>query len=527
MRPRPWRSSARWSRRAVIFLSCLRPAALAAVAGFALSLSYPGVPKAQADAPSSFSRTSTSGSFLAARHAGGERDAAAAASYYRAALRGDPRNNELLGRTFLALLANGEVEDAVKLAERVLQTDKNDRIARLVLGVRALKQKQYPAARRELAQSIRGPITDLAATLLSAWTMANPNEAKQATDSIDKLAGADWYAIFKELHAALILDVAGQKREAAKRFERCYKRDPTALRVVQSYGSFLSRRGNTADAMKVFAAFDEAMPRHPLVVEATSELKAGKKLPLMVDTPQAGAAEVLYGLGASLGRLGGEDLGLIYLQLSLYLAPSHPLTLLSLGDLYEAMKKPEMANKTYERVPLNSPLQRNAQIQLALNLDALDRTDEAKASLEKVIAANPSDLEAIMALGNVLRGRKQFAECADVYSKGVDTIGKPEKSNWVIYYFRGICFERSKQWPKAEADFKRSLDLFPDQPHVLNYLGYSWIDQGINLDDGMRMIKRAVEQRADDGYIVDSLGWAYYRLGNMEEAVHDPQARGY
>src|SRR5436189_4012143 len=162
--------------------------------------------------------------------------------------------------------------------------------------------------------------------------MANPTEAKQATDSIDKLAGADWYAIFKELHAALILDVAGQKREAAKRFERCYKRDPTALRVVQSYGNFLSRQGKTTDAMKVFAAFDEAMPRHPLIVEATHELKAGKKLPLMVDTPQAGAAEVLYGLGASLGRRGGEDLGLIYLPLALYLAPSHPLPLRCLGD---------------------------------------------------------------------------------------------------------------------------------------------------------------------------------------------------
>jgi Flp pilus assembly protein TadD len=388
-----------------------------------------------------------------------------------------------------------------------------------VLGVRAIKQKQYPVARRELAQSIRGPITDLAATLLSAWTLASPTEAKAATDSIDKLSGADWYAIFKDLHAALILDLAGQKKEAGKRFERAYKLDPTALRVVQSYASYLSRQGNNAEALKVFAGFEEALPRHPLIVEATEEAKAGKKLPLMVDTPQAGAAEVLYGLGAALGRRGGEDLGLIYLQLALYLAPSHSLTLLSLGDLYESMKKPELANKVYERVPLGSPLQRNAQIQLALNLDTLDRSDEAKASLEKLITANPSDLEAIMALGNVLRGRKQFAECADVYSKGVDTIAKPEKSNWVIYYFRGICLERAKQWAKAETDLKKSLELFPEQPHVLNYLGYSWIDQGINLDEGMRMIKRAVEQRADDGYIVDSLGWAYYRLGNNEDAV--------
>jgi tetratricopeptide (TPR) repeat protein len=411
------------------------------------------------------------------------------------------------------------VDEAVKLAERVLKADKTDRIARLVLGVRAIKQKQYPIARRELAQSIRGPITDLAATLLSAWTLASPAETRMATDSIDKLTGADWYAIFKDLHAGLILDLAGQKKEAAKRFERAYKLDPTALRVVESYGSFLSRQGNSADALKLYAAFDQALPRHPLVVEAMNDLNAGKKLPLVVDNPQAGAAEVLYGLGAALGRRGGEDLGLIYLQLALYLVPSHPLALLSLGDLYESLKKPELANKIYERVPPSSPLQRNAQIQLAMNLDTLERTDEAKALLEKLIAANPGDLEAIMALGNVLRGRKQFAECAEVYSKGIDTITKDEKSNWVIYYFRGICYERAKQWPKSEADLKKALELFPDQPHVLNYLGYSWIDQGVHLDDGMSMIKRAVEQRADDGYIVDSLGWAYYRLGNYDEAV--------
>ncbi len=241
--------------------------------------------------------------------------------------------------------------------------------------------------------------------------------------------------------------------------------------------------------------------------------------PIWSNSPQAGATEVLYGLGAALGRRGGEDLGLIYLQLALYLTPSHSLALLSLGDLYEAMKKPELANKTYERVSPNSPLQRNAQIQLALNLDTLERSDEAKAHLGKLIAGQSRRREAIMALGNILRGRKQFAECADVYSKGIETITKVEKSNWVIFYFRGICYERAKQWPKAEVDLKKSLELYPDQPHVLNYLGYSWIDQGVNLEEGMRMIKRAVEQRADDGYIVDSLGWAYYRLGDMEEAV--------
>ncbi|MBI3704248.1 MAG: tetratricopeptide repeat protein, partial [Rhizobiales bacterium] len=321
------------------------------------------------------------------------------------------------------------------------------------------------------------------------------------------------------LHAGMIYDLAGNQKEAGKRYEHAHKLDPSALRVVEAYGSWLSRNRSPKEALDVFVAFDKVLPRHPLVVEAMNKLKAGAKLPPLVPNAQAGAAEALYGLGASLGRRGGEDLGLVYLQLSLHLAPSHPLALLSLADLYESLKKPALAIKVYERIPAISPLHRNAAIQMAANLDALERADEAEKQLDALIKQHPDDQEAIMALGNVLRGHKKFAECADVYSKAIATIATPEKANWVSYYFRGICNERSKQWPKAEADLKKALELFPDQPHVLNYLGYSWIDQGINLDGGMDMIKRAVQQRPDDGYIVDSLGWAYYRVGNFEEAV--------
>jgi tetratricopeptide (TPR) repeat protein len=462
---------------------------------------------------------SASGSYLAARHAGQQRDGAAAAAYYRAALKRDPSNGELLDRAFLSFLVDGDVDEAVKFAERVAQADKSDRVARLVLGVNSLKRKQYASARRDLAQSIRGPITDLTATLLSAWGNLGVNDSKGAIDAIDHLAGPEWYAIFKDLHAGLIYDVAGNQKEAGKRLERAYKLDSTALRVVQAYGSWVSRNRSPKEALTVFETFDKALPRHPLVVEAMDKLKAGEKLPPLVANVQAGAAEALYGLGASLGRRGGEDLGLVYLQLSLFLSPNHPLALLSLADLYEALKKPELAIKIYDRVPTNSPLHRNAAIQMAANLDSLDRADEAQKHLEALIKQNPDDLETIMALGNVLRGHKKFAECANVYSKGASAIQKPEKSNWVVFYFRGICYERSKQWAKAEADLTKALELFPDQPHVLNYLGYSWIDQGIKLDEGMAMIKKAVQQRPDDGYIVDSLGWAYYRVGNYEEAT--------
>jgi tetratricopeptide (TPR) repeat protein len=481
---------------------------------------HPTDNSAQFPTRSDLKSLTTSGSYLAARHASVERDANSASAFYLSALRTDPKNNELLDRAFISSVADGNIDEAVKLAERILTIDKSNRVARLVVGVQNLKLKKYAAAQLNINQSIRGPITDLVATLLSGWAIYGTGDAKAAVASVDKLTGPDWYPIFKDLHTGMMLDLAGKEKDAGTRFERAYKLDDSMLRVAESYARWLSRNKDDAAASGIYEAFDKKLARHPLVQEGLRETKAGKKMPPLVDSPQAGAAEALYGIGASLTRRGGEDLALVYLQLALYLVPNHPLALLSLADLYESVKKPQMAIKIYERVPSNSPLKRNAQIQLATDLDSADRSDEAIKILKNVTAEDPKDLEAIMALGNIERGRKKFADCAQTYSLGVDVLPpNNDKANSIYYYYRGICEERSKQWSKAEADMRKALELQPEQPHVLNYLGYSWIDQGVNLDEGMKMIKRAVEQRPDDGYIVDSLGWAYFRIGNYEEAA--------
>ncbi|MBV9532979.1 MAG: tetratricopeptide repeat protein [Bradyrhizobium sp.] len=481
---------------------------------------HPTDSAAQFPASHDLKTLTTSGSYLAARHAGVERDAASAAAFYRSALRTDPKNNELLDRAFISSVADGDIDEAVRLGERILTVDKSNRIARLVLGVQALKQKKWAAAQLNINQSIRGPITDLVATLLSGWAAYGAGDAKTAIANIDKLTGPEWYPLFKDLHTGMIDELAGRERDAGMRFERAYKLDDSMLRVADAYARWLSRNKDAMAANTVYEAFDKKLPRHPLVQEGLRDTKAGKKLPPLVESAQAGAAEALYGIGATLTRRGGEDLALVYLQLALYLQPSHPLALLSLADLYESVKKPQLAIKIYERVPAGSPLKRNAQIQLATDLDAADRSEEAIKILKGVIAEDPKDLDAILALGNIERGRKKFADCAQSYSLAIDALpDSGDKNNMHYYYYRGICEERSHQWPQAEADMRKALELQPDQPHVLNYLGYSWIDQGVHLDEAMKMIKRAVEQRPDDGYIVDSLGWAYYRLGDYDEAV--------
>ena len=505
----------RWTLAAIVFAALALPGSVSAQ-----TPEHPSDNSAQFPSNRDLKTLTTSGSYLAARHASVERDASSAAAFYRSALRTDPKNNELLDRAFISSLADGDIDEAVKLADRILAQDKNNRVARLVIGVRDLKQKKYASAQANINQSIRGPITDLVATLLSAWATYGAGDTKTAVANIDKLTGPEWYPIFKDLHSGLILELAGKEKDAGVRLERAYKLEDSMLRVADDYARWLSRNKDSASAVAIYEAFDKKLPRHPLVQEGLRETKGGKKLPPLVDSPQSGAAEALYGIGASLTRRGGEDLALVYLQLALYLVPNQPMALLSLADLYESVKKPQMAIKVYERMPASSPLRRNAQIQLAINLDAADRSDEAIKILRNITAEDPKDLEALMALGNVERGRKKFTDCAQSYSRGIDALPPTtDKNTWIYYYYRGICEERSKQWSKAEADMRKALELQPEQPHVLNYLGYSWIDQGINLDEGMKMIKRAVEQRPDDGYIVDSLGWAYYRIGNYEDAV--------
>jgi tetratricopeptide (TPR) repeat protein len=505
----------RWTFAVCAFAALMAPRSI-----LAQTPDHPSESSAQFPSRNDLKSLTMSGSYLAARHAGVERDATSAAAFYRSALRTDPKNNELLDRAFISSVADGDIDEAVKLAEKILTVDKSNRVARLVVGVQDLKLKKYSAAQLNINQSIRGPITDLVATLLSGWATYGSGDVKGAVASVDKLTGPEWYPLFKDMHTGMMLDLAGKEKEAGIRFERAYKLDDSMLRIADSYARWMTRNKDDDAAKGIYEAFDKKLARHPLVLEGLRDTKANKKLPPLVDSAQAGAAEALYGIGATLIRRGGEDLALVYLQLALYLQPSHPLALLSLADLYESVKRPAMAIKVYERVPANSPLKRNAQIQLATDLDSADRGDEAIKILKDVIGQDPKDLEAIMALGNIERGRKKFADCVTTYSLGIDALPQGnDKANSVYYYYRGICEERSKQWPKAEADMRKALELQPDQPHVLNYLGYSWVDQGINLDEGMKMIRHAVEQRPDDGYIVDSLGWAYFRIGNYEEAV--------
>ena len=289
--------------------------------------------------------------------------------------------------------------------------------------------------------------------------------------------------------------------------------------MVQAYGGFLSRSGEKDKARGIYETYAKSTNRHPLISKVLDQDKSGKTPDPMVASPREGAAEALFGLASALADESGIDFAIIYAQMTLELKPVFPIALTLLADIYEDAKLYQLAIDVYERIPESSPLRENAEIQIALDLNQLDKTDAAREKLDKLIERDPGRYQPNVTLANILRGRSKFKEAAVAYSKAIGLIDKIEQRHWTVFYFRGICYERSKQWPKAEADFRKALELQPDQPLVLNYLGYSWVEQRHNLDEAFKMIRKAVELRPNDGYIVDSLGWAHYQLKEYEKAV--------
>lgn len=470
---------------------------------------------------------SLEGNFLSAYIAGASKDTAAAASYYREAVKADPRNAELLERAFVSLLADGSLPDAFRAAERLTSRDGSNGLAQLALGVRQIKAGQFAQARQNFARSGRGAAADLTGTLLTAWAFAGANDGKRALETINKLKGERYYNTFRDFHAGLIASLVGDQAEAERRLKAAYDADRNTLRIVDAYARFEAQAGRTDLAIQAYTEFDKLLPRHPIVRDALTKLKEGKPLSRLVNSAQEGAGEVLYGLGSAGSTQGDELPAVVYLRLALYLAPDHALARLTLADILDRMKQTERANEAYSQIPTTSPLRLNADVQVGLNLEQMGKGDEAIAHLDAAMKAHPDDIDVVTALGNVQRSRKKYEEAAETYSRAIGLIGdKPAANYWTTFYFRGTAYERAKQWPKAEADLKKALELVPaSQPgaraQVLNYLAYSWVDQNMNIDEAFTMLKQAVDAAPRDGMIIDSLGWAYFRLGRWDDAVRE------
>ena len=459
------------------------------------------------------------GNYLSGRVARGDHDTTSAAEFYARALAEDPSNALILEQTFLLETAAADWDRAIKLAHELVKHEPSHRIAQFLLGLNSFKRGKYDNADKHFAAARQGPIADLTSILARAWVQRAAGKTNQALATLDKLSDADWAQFYQRYHRALIADLAGKRALARTAFAQAFKKNPATLRVADAYARHAVNAKNRKLAKQTLKTHIAKAARHPLSLALLGQIEAGKTPPLLVTSATDGLAEVFYGIGDALAGEGGLDMGIVFLQFALYIKPDFPLAHVALAEAYDSAKRYDLELAEFETLKEDSPLWLSVQIQKAFALNALERVDDAKALLEKLIAQNPKDVRPLDALGNILRSHERYAEARDYYSRAIALIDKPTKENWALFYARGVCSERLKDWPAAEADLKRALELSPDESPVLNYLGYTWVDQSQNLKMAMDYIRKAVKLKPDDGYYVDSLGWAYYRLGNLQSAV--------
>ncbi len=463
-------------------------------------------------------RPSASGSYMAGQQALKELRTDEAAKFLSAAAQADWDNPILVERAFVALAADGQIGRAAGMARHLLELDPTNQLAELVVASEALKERRYAAVDRMLGNVSQDSFSGITAGILRAWALIGDKRAGEADVLMDKLgrSGLEDFLVF---HRALMAEAAGNTERALELADRAFTAEPFIARITEVYARMLANAGRFDEAADVIAEFEGRGITHP-VVTLVKEMVAEKKRPgLFAANVQIGAAEMFHGIGVALSRDGSMDLSLVFLRLGAYLDPSADVIALAVGQLLDSNDQHEAANRIYDAIPANSPMKPSAVVRIAQNLDAMGDRPEALRRLRNIVATRPDDIDAVSVLGDILRYDEQYVESAEAYSKALELSGGEAPADWRFYYVRGIAYERAKMWPEAEADFLKALDLNPDQPQVLNYLGYSWIDMDMHLERALEMIETAVEAQPQDGYIVDSLGWAFYKLGRIDEAV--------
>ena len=485
----------------------------ATAAGIALMASCGAVPAALAEG--------NTGAYLAARHAAVNNDVEQAATYFTRALAADPKNVALMEQAVLYKIAAGRINAAVPIARTLVSKEPDHRIGQLLMVIEDIRKGDSKSAAKRLKDHGDKAFNTVTSKLLSGWTAFDLDEPDEAQEIFSSLDGQQLYRIFADYHAGLAAAAAGDDEDAEKLFKSSIGDGPPTARLAEAYGRFLEREGRSKDAVKVYEAAMERAPGDPVMIMARDRAASGTAMPApLVANGREGSAEALYGLASAFARdEGGIRLSLVYLQLALHLNEEMEAPRLLLGNVLEAQERWEEAAETYQNFDESSPYYRSAQVGRADALSRLDRIDEAHAALETLETVFPEDETVPIAIGALMRRAERYAEARVAYDRAIEIIGETEERHWSLHYARGVANERLDNWDEAEADLKKALEFRPDQAHVLNYLGYSWIEQNRNLDEAREMIEKAVELRPNDGYITDSLGWVEYRLGDFESAV--------
>lgn len=451
------------------------------------------------------------GAFLDARFADSQFALEQAARFYREASAADPSDPVLRRQAFLSSFMAGDPA-ATTLAAGVPE----DPVAMLVLVSEAARQGEWSTAIARIRSLPQGSLTQVLSPLLLAWAEQGAGQTDAALATLHPfLSGPGQRGIFV-LHAALIADLAGRTALAKSYYAAAQKASSGPnLQLARILASWEDRQGDPAAARATLAALGAEDSQVAIAIPGLEATIAERPVANASD----GMAEAFLAIAAGLQQQNTPDFSVIMLRLALTLHPDFTPARLLLADVLDAQKQPAMALSVLAPVPAADPLSALVDLRRAMLLDAAGKTSDALALLDRLAKRYPDRPEPLEIKGDMLRQHERWKDAIDAYSGAISRLGQRQASAWTLFYDRGIAYDQVDDWPKAEADFREALALEPNQPYVLNYLGYSWAVQDRHLTEARQMLAKAAELRPNDGAILDSLGYVMLRQGDVPGAM--------
>ncbi|HEV8389067.1 MAG TPA: tetratricopeptide repeat protein [Dongiaceae bacterium] len=462
------------------------------------------------------------GAYLAGITAFDQRDMASAADLLTLALGEDFSNGILAQKTLVALMSDGRIEPAIKLAHQMKSAGIKSTLITLMLVQEQAREGHYDEALTLSRELPDDRLMQVTAPMLRAWLAVGAKNKEAGLAELKPLQEIEGAAMLAQMQAALMTDFAGDgKKAAADLLAAIDSSVDIPAQLAEFYVTLNLRDGNEKAARTMIERYRAQAQGRGEDVATAMEHQIGQakpKGPLVADVKRGLAiAYTQIAMELMADDYNGDAMWLTHLALDL--DPKLDIAALALGDLHRQANHLDQAITAYNQVPADSIFHRPSQLSVAECYRRQEKFSDAENLLRKLMDEDKTDISAAQQLGQLLRANKKFGDAAKVYGVAIDRLGKLEPEDWQLFYYRGISNERAKEWPAAEKDFQKALELSPDEPYVLNYLAYTWVERRERLDEALPMLEKAVSQRPEEGFIIDSLGWAHFMLGRYPEAV--------
>lgn len=463
------------------------------------------------------------GNYLAGRVAHLRQDYDNASRFYMKSIEKGLDNEDLLGKAYIILASQGKIEKAVKYANMARQKGDKNNFIDVINAVHAFKHGNYKFARAELNDIHEKTYQQLITPLFNAWAYVGENNYAQAQKELQKLEKIEEMQTVYSLHGGMIADYFNDTEKAKEKYGYIIndKANDMSFRALQIITNFMARNGNKEQALDLIAKYYGTSNIKEMLASLKKKVEKGSKnTPKLISSADDGMGEVFLEIGLLFKSVPmGYDYAQIYMAISQYFNSDNDVAKIAMADIYEERYMLADANRYYDAIGKDSELYYPAQIKMANNLAAEKKYDEATHILKKILRKDPDNFQVLFNLGDILRISNDQPSAIKYYTKAVDSIFYESNKYWPVFYALAVSYDKNNEWLKAEENLKKALKLSNRHPQVLNYLGYSWLKYNINTDMAASMILEAYEKDPEDGVIIDSLGWVYFKTGDYNNAI--------